>query len=283
MRRPIQIVMALVILVLAGVSIALFQKNTTATRQLADSRAAEDTARTHYAQAFNAIAEIQDSLSSISIRDGNVRLQADGLRSEQGLNAPSRTQALESISQLSASIERTKSRINDLETSLKKSGVKIASLQRVVSGMKKTLVEREEQVAALQGQVSSLQTQVTGLETTVQEDQATIEAKRKELATVFVAIGTKKELKDKGVIIQKGGALGLGKTVVPTGNPDVAAYTAIDTDHETVVSVPSEKAKVVSAQPPSSYQLTTLEGRTELRILDPVEFRKVRHLVIVTA
>lgn len=283
MRRPLQIVLVIAVILLAGVSIALFQKNRTTTRQLADTQAAGDTARTQYAQAFNAIAEIQDSLSAISLRDGNVRLQADGLRSEQGLTVPSRAQALESISQLSASIERTKARITDLESSLKKSGVRIASLQRMMTGMKKTLVEREEQVAALQGQVSSLQTQVTGLETTVQEDQATIEAKRKELATVFVAIGTKKELKDKGVIVQKGGLLGIGKTVQPTGNPDQTAYTQIDTDHETVVSVPSEKARVVSAQPPSSYQLTTLEGRTELRILDPVEFRKVRHLVIVTA
>lgn len=283
MRRPVQIALVAAVVLLAGASVVLYQKNTATAHLLAESRAAEDTARSHYAEAFNAIAEIQDSLSSITVRDGSVRLQAEGLRSEQRLTAPSRAEALESIAMLSASIERTKARIGELEASLKKSGVRIASLQRLVASLKKSVTEKEEQITALGDQVNALQTQVTGLETTVQQDQVAIEEKRKELATVFVAMGTKKELTQRGVVVSKGGLLGLGKTLQPSGVASDALYTPIDTDRETVVNVPAQKIKVVSAQPPSSYEITVLEDRTELRILDPREFRKVRHLVIVTA
>ena len=54
--------------------------------------------------------------------------------------------------------------------------------------------------------------------------------------------------------------------------------------NETVVPIPSAKAKVVSAQPPTSYVLTPgVDGKMELHITDPVEFRRVRQVVIVTA
>ena len=85
------------------------------------------------------------------------------------------------------------------------------------------------------------------------------------------------------MITTKGGVLGMGKTIQPTGVVTDAAYTAIDTDLQTVVPTPSKQAKVVSAQPPGSYELKLVDGRMELHILDPVQFRKVRQLVIVTA
>jgi hypothetical protein len=99
-----------------------------------------------------------------------------------------------------------------------------------------------------------------------------------------VAVGSKKDLATQGVIVSKGGFLGLGKTVQPTGVASAAAYTPLDTDHETVVAIPSAKARVISAQPPTSYMLTQgVDGKLELRITDPAEFRRVRQVVIVTA
>jgi hypothetical protein len=103
------------------------------------------------------------------------------------------------------------------------------------------------------------------------------------LATVFVAVGSKKELK-RGVIISKGGLLGLGKTVQPSPTASMDAFQTIDTDQETVVRTAATKAKVVSSQPANSYELRMdAEGHIELHIIDPREFRKVRQLVIVTA
>lgn len=286
MRKSAQIASIAAIVVLAAATVMLYMKNTQTSTQLADARVAEETARSQYTSAFNAIAEIQDSLSAITFRDGNIRMDASGLRAEQKLTEPGRQEALESIALLSASIQRTKEKIGELEGNLRKSGVKIVGLQKMVKNLKKSVEEKQEQVAVLTEQVNSLQTRVTGLETTVQQDQVAIEEKRRELATVYVAVGTKKELESNGLIVAKGGVLGLGKTVQLTGQYSQGTFTALDTDQETVVRAQAtkvEKVRVLSPQPRSSYELVSNGDQVELRILDPKEFRKVRHLVIMTA
>lgn len=83
--------------------------------------------------------------------------------------------------------------------------------------------------------------------------------------------------------IAKGGVLGIGKTVQPSGRFNETLFTAMDTDQETVIRAPSAKVKILSPQPVSSYELRVEGNQTEIHILDPKEFRKVKHLVIMTA
>jgi len=286
MRKPVQIALIAGLVVLAGATAVLFTKYSQTSMQLTETKTAEETARSQYANAFNAIAEIQDSLSAITFRDGNIRMVPNNLQAEQKLSEPSRREALESIALLSASIQRTKEKISELESNLRKSGVRVRGLQKMVTNLKRSVAEKQEQVATLTDQVNSLQTRVTGLETTVQQDQVAIEEKRRELATIYVAVGTKKELESNGLIVAKGGVLGLGKTVQLTGRYDQGSFTALDTDQELVVRAPAakvDKVRVLSPQPKTSYELRTTGDVVELHILDPREFRKVRHLVIMTA
>ncbi len=286
MKKPIQVALIAITVVLVGTTAALFAKYRQTSASLAETKAAEETARSHYAEAFNAIAEIQDSLSAITVRDGGIRLVPQGLQAEQRLSEPSRREALESIALLNASIQRTKEKISELEANLKKSGVKIRGLQKMVANLKHSVAEKQEQIAQLTEQVNSLQTRVTGLETTVQQDQVAIEEKRRELGTIYYVIGTKKELASSGLIVAKGGVLGLGKTVQLSGHYDQGQFTALDTDQETVVRAPVakvEKVRILSPQPTSSYELRSDGTQVELHILDPKEFRKVKHLVIMTA
>ena len=160
----------------------------------------------------------------------------------------------------------------------------------MISNLKHTVDAKEALVAQLTGRVDSLQTQVAGLETTVQEKQdaivardQTIEEKRRELGTIYYIIGTKKELASSGVIVAKGGVLGVGKTLQLSGHYDETRFTPLDTDQETVIRAPAAKVKVLSPQPSGSYQLVGTGNEVEIRILDPTQFRKVKHVVIMTA
>ena len=76
-------------------------------------------------------------------------------------------------------------------------------------------------------------------------------------------------------------AASLGRLLVERGL--LPAFTPLDTDQQTVLPIPAAKARVLSAQPPTSYELKLVEGKVELHIIDPTEFRKVRQLVILTA
>ncbi len=290
MRRPVQFALVAVVVLLAGTATVLFVQYRKAAVQYTMLKATEESTRSRYAQTIDAIAEIQDSLNAISIGDTTVQLFAQNLETEQRLTGPDGRDALDRIAILRASIIRNKQRIRQLESSLEHSGNRVTGLQRMVAGLKRTVAEKEQLVAALTGRVDTLQTRVTGLVAEVQEKQEdlrardqTIEERRRELATVYVAVGTRRDLTAAGVIVARGGLLGLGKTIQPSGAFSEAAFRPLDTDQETVIPISAAKAQVVSAQAPAGYELRLLGDKLEPRILDPREFRKVRQLVIVTA
>jgi peptidoglycan hydrolase CwlO-like protein len=290
MRKPIQIALVTVVVLLLGATGLLFLKYRQASADFASMKAAEEDTRSHYIEAFDAIAEIQDSLNAITVGEGDVQLRPRNLEVEQKLTVPSREQTLEKIAQLSASIQRTRGKIHELETRLAKSGTRVAGLQKMLAGLKQTIAEKEGQVALLSGQVDSLQTTVAGLSTEVQEAQDTIvakneviEEKRRELGTIYYVIGTKKDLATSGIIEAKGGVLGLGKTLKLSGRFDESRFTPLDTDQETSLVANATRVQVLSPQPISSYELKVEGKQVELHILDPKEFRKVKHLVIMTA
>ncbi len=205
------------------------------------------------------------------------------------MGGPSGQEALDRIAALRSGIEANKTRIVQLESSLKKCGVKTAGLERLIAGLKRTVADKEIEVAQLTSQVDSLHTTVNGLNQTVAEREDTLhtrdsqlEDRRHELATVYYVVGKKDELKKQGVIQSSGGVLGLGKTVLPAANPDPTVFTPLDTDASTTIRIPSKTARVISAQPLSSYEIVPSgENESELRILKPLEFRKIKQVVIL--
>jgi uncharacterized coiled-coil protein SlyX len=289
-RKPVQIGLIAAVLVFVGATAVLFVKYRQASADYANMKNSEESARARFAQSVQAIVEIQDSLSAIAVGDTAVRMLPGDSGGEQDLNNPDPSVALQRIGELRASISRTKDRIRQLESSLEKSGNRIAGLRNLVANLKKSVAEKEEQVAALSGRVDSLNTQVAGLQTTVEEtqdqlqnSQQALDQTQHQLATVYYIVGSKKDLTQSGVVEAKGGLLGMGKTLLPSTNANNDLFTALDTDEDLTLRINAPKAKVLSAQPASSYELTPIEGGLELHITNPEEFRKIKQVIILTA
>jgi uncharacterized coiled-coil protein SlyX len=287
-KNAIPVLSAVAILLAVATGVLFFKYRTTSTNYV-EMRAAEESSRSRYDQTIMAIAEIQDSLNAIATGDTNVTMRS-GASAELNLADPDGKQALDRIAVLRASILRNKQRIQQLESSIKKSGIKVAGLERMIANLKHSVSQKQDEVALLTSRVGELQTQVAGLETTVIQTQDTvrvkeqvIEEKREALATVYYVVGDKKELTDQGVIEAKGGVLGLGKTILPAATANQTVFTPLDTDESTVIRTSAPKARLVSAQPASSYELVLVDGQMELHILNPEEFRKIKQVVILTA
>lgn len=285
MRRPVQIALIAAVVLLAAATSVLYVRNQETTAQYADAKSREEAAEARYAQTIDAIAEIQDSLSAIAVDGG---LESTKLREEQNLTGPRSEQALEGIAQIRASISRSRQKIQQLESSLKKRGIESSGLRKLIARLKGDVADRELMVANLNRRVETLQTEVVGLNTEVRqrddqlrERESTLEEKRREIATVHYVIGDKKQLEESGVVVAKGGVLGLGKTVTPSGKIDPSVLIPLDTDAVDYVRTAAPKAKVLTPQPHSSYEMLMRDGEVVLHILDPVEFRKVRTLVIL--
>lgn len=288
MRKTLVPLLVVAFLVVGGLSAWLLVQNHNAKLAYQDLSAAEESSRQSYNRTLDAIAEIQDSLDVITPRDSAFQVVPGSLATEQEMAGPDGRRALERIATLRASIERSRERIQLLESKLKSEGDRVGGLRRMVANLNRTLDDRQKtleemsaRVEALQGQVGTLQTEVQQNHETIVAKDASLEDRRRELATVYCLVGTKQELKQKGAVVASGGLLGMGKTLLPSGQAGVGV--PLDTDVDTVVKTEAAKARVITAQPASSYELRLVDGRMELHILNPEEFRKVRQLVIVTA
>ena len=289
MRKPAVIALALISVLLLGATVVFHAKYRTSVTDYAQAIAQEEGTRLRYERAVGEIVAIQDSLNAIVLGQNETALVPAQHVGELHPPDTLHDTVLARIAMLKAAVERTKERIEALDAGLRKSGIKIAGMEKMIAGLRKSVSEKEERIAFLSTQVDTLQTrvaglstEVTGLSTEVADQQQVIAERQRELATIFYAMGTKKELTRSGVVAAKGGVLGLGKTLEPSGTINETAFTTLDTNMDNVIRIPSDKAQVLSAQPVSSYVLQPAgKGAVELRIIDPKEFCKIKHLVIL--
>jgi hypothetical protein len=297
MRRFLWIPLLVLAVVLAGSAIKLNQNLTRSRAEYTALQAAEQATRDRYGQAIGEIAAIQDSLDAIVVGDDGTRELSQQLDAEKSLTKERSDETMDRIAVIRAGVERAKTRILDLEARLQAGDEKMAGLEKLVKNLRASVAEKEVVIAQLTTRVDELQTQVAGLTTKVQEGSQLIEAqavtietqtaaiedRRRELGTVYYAIGSKKELKKAGLVVSKGGVLGLGRTLKLSGQFDASQFTAVDTDKETVIHIAAEEARLLSDQPVTSYALVQVGKEMELHILDPLAFRAVKHVIIMTS
>ena len=180
-------VIGIVILCLGAVTLMYgkVHKTETAYSQLQND---EQNTRLRYGKAINEIATIQDSLNAIVLGEKEAQLIPSSLQSERQLSETHGDEALARIAVLKAGIERTKARIEELDQTLKRNGVKIAGLEKMLVSLRRNVAHKEAEIARLTFTVDTLSTRVTGL-------TADVEDKRRELGTIYYTMGTKKALK----------------------------------------------------------------------------------------
>ncbi|TMQ55553.1 MAG: hypothetical protein E6K75_09310, partial [Candidatus Eisenbacteria bacterium] len=158
MRKSGVIALALIGLLFLGGTVLYYSKYRQSEAEFSQMTAQEHETRIKYGQAINEISMIQDSLNTIVL--GEAPLLQGHAQSEVPLPPTVRDQVLGRISMLRAGLERTKERIQALDAKLKRNGVQISGLQKMIAGLKKSVAEREESIAQLNTQVQSLQTRV---------------------------------------------------------------------------------------------------------------------------
>jgi predicted nuclease with TOPRIM domain len=279
--RSATILLSILSVLLLSVCGSLYSKTRRDATSLDTLRRNEQATRSRYERVVQEISAIQDSVSSIAVDAGLMNMT--NLGAERRLSPTGASETLARIAEL-------RTRIEDLETRLRLSDFQVAGLDNMVRQLKQGLAQKEQAVARLGVQVETLKTRVADLTTSVDQAHAliaaqsdTLEQARRELGTVYYVMGTRQALIKNGVVAAQGGVLGVGKTLRPTGKVDPAALHAVDTDEQTVIPIAATKARVITAQAPQSYSIEAVNGGLELHILDPVEFRKVRQLVIITA
>jgi DNA repair exonuclease SbcCD ATPase subunit len=170
-----------------------------------------------------------------------------------------------------------------LKRSEKASDLKIKGLESLMETLAIRMQQKDGEISALHIQLAEANNQLMVL---FQEYNLRIEELGKQeekLNAAYYCYGSSKELKEQGVISKKGGFIGIGKTAQLSEDFNKKYFTKIDISMTNHIDLRSEKVKVLTNHPSTSYQIEGEEGRAEkLVILDSDAFwSSTKFLVVV--
>ena len=205
-------------------------------------------------------------------------------KTEAALNQAQGERLKASIAQIIEQLKDNQEKIATLEKQVRNRNYNIASLKKTVERLKAENEEKAAMITALQAelaqrdaQIASLNSKLDALSNENKDQQDQLNAQDQALNTVFYTIGTKKELKAKGIL--EGGIL---KVRTLQGVVNDADFTKADLRNVSSIPLNVKKATLMTSHPEGSYTFVK-EGKviTELSITNPEEFWSVSKYLVI--
>ncbi|MCQ2219320.1 MAG: hypothetical protein MJZ33_12720 [Paludibacteraceae bacterium] len=211
-------------------------------------------------------AQMNDYLATIMMVQSNIKNIKEtemgiiqNVEGAEGVTSESKEKIQESFQSISEYIENSKKQIDQLEADLASAKQSAASFKGIVAGLKRDLKERTEEIQNLKTQLEQKDIKIAELDKAVErlnsmqdslnkvssQQAAAIKAQDEELNTAWYIIGTKKDLKAKGL---KEGDL-------KTARVNKSIFTKVDVREFDGLDLGSKKAKLYTSHPESSYSL----------------------------
>src|SRR6266446_1419188 len=246
--------------------------------ELESANAQKDSLRQEVAISSRLISDVNTELTKAKIRNNRLHVS-----SESPITASNDT--------LLARLRYVVTRVRETETALNESRERIKSLTTLSDSLRATL---DSTVGNLQSVIASQKTTIDLLTDRVNALTEENVALKDSLATGYYIVGTRDELKKRGILTEQGGGRVLfilwrtGKTLQPARNLDPRLFTSIDTRQVTQIPLPRASAqyRVASLQDLSyiaeERQDDKYTGVPSLTITSPVDFwRTSKFLVII--
>src|SRR2546427_4999372 len=229
------------------------------------------------------------ALSSRLLSDINVEIAKVKVRGR--LNVSSESPVTASSDTLIAKLRYVVTRVRETESQLSQSRERIKNLTNLSDSLRATL---DSTASNLQAVIATQKQTIDLLTDQVNTLTAENVALRDSLSTGYYVIGTKAELKKRGILTEQGGGRVLfilwrtGKTLQPARNLDPSLFTAIDTRKVTSIPLPSSRAqyRIASLQDldfiAEQRDHNKYSGVSSLTITSAVDFwRSSKFLVII--
>ena len=231
----------------------------------------------------NTINEVYKNLDRIRKREGLIQKYTTDI--EKKKDTTLKEKMLSHISSIDDYLRDSKKQLNLLKERMYANQMRTAMLEETIDDLSKALDEKEKLVVELKNRVSELGSRIAEVEGELEQKSDIIKQQTKVINTAYYIIGSKNELKEKGIIEEKGGILGIRKTKKLSSEFQTELFTAMDQTSVTSIPINSEikKVKIISPHQTESYDLVKKEeNQTLLEILDPESFWKIKYLVILT-
>ncbi len=258
-------------------------------RKLADleqASAQRDSLLQEVAVSARVLSDVSAALAKVQVRGRQIRVS-----SETPLLAQ-RDSMMQKLRYVVARVSETENRLNESQARIKNltslSDSLRASLDSTATNLGAIIEAQRATVASLTEQVTRLETENVALRDTV----ANVTEREN---TVYYIIGTKDELKQKGVIVEEGGSRVLfvlwrtGSTLAPAREIDPSLFTPINKRQVTEIRLPDAASEYRIASRQDLEYLATprteqgkITGTASLQISAPEQFwRNSKFLIIV--
>ena len=250
-------------------------------RKLADLEqvnAQKDSLMQEVAISSRLISDVNVELAKVKVRNNRLRIS-----SESPITAQNDT--------LIAKLRYVVARVQETENALNQSRERVKGLTQLSDSLRAAY---DSTVGNLQSVIASQKTTIDLLTDQVSTLTAENVALRDSLSTGYYIVGTRDELKKKGILTEQGGGRVLfvlwrtGKTLQPARNLDPSLFTAIDTRQVTQIPLPVARGeyRVASLQDLDYIAEERDDGKYRgtptLTITSPVDFwRNSKFLIII--
>lgn len=244
------------------------------------------------------IADVNGELARV--KDANVGKPTKGGAGELPNASPTeqRAQILERIKQLTDRVNEAESRLAasrqrvknltgenaTLTAQLAQYDSTITAFKAIIENQKAEIATLTEQVTALQGENKVLKADketLTSEKAALTSEKAALTTERN---TVYYVVGTKDELRKKGIIVKKGGILGIAATDVPATSLNPADFTAVDKTKTAEITLPraDKSYRILSRQDVGAAEAAPKGGyQTAIKITNAEQFWAASKFLII--
>ena len=148
----------------------------------------------------------------------------------------------------------------------------IAVMEYELDQATEAVISRDEVIDDLNAAVVAEGYEIEALSVAYEQQAAMSEELYEILNTAYVVVGTRKELKEFGIIEKGGGIKGMGSVKSLAATADDDWFVTVMIDATDVIELYCKKAKVLSLHPESSYKFIGEKDIEGLAILDRTAF-----------
>jgi len=279
-KYPIILIIATTLLTACGNKQEESEKNPLAdslsnvNTQLKSQLSQKEAALQEFIDAFN---EIQDNINQIKEKEKIVT------NSTQTGDVKSKEESIkEDIQAIYDLLNKNKMKVASLSKKLKDANIKNESLEKMIANLQSMIDEKDKEIEQLKDKIEALNIELSNLQTSYQELAQENEVKTEKLYTAYYAIGTAKELKEKGVITKEGGFIGIGKATKLKDDFNKDYFTKIDITKITSIPISAKSAKVLTTHPSNSYKIVGDKKHVDrIEIINPDEFWSASKFLVI--
>ena len=234
---------------------------------------------------FASLNEIEENLALIKEKENII---SEGTQDNLEGNSDMMDNINNDIRMIGELMEKNRQLINRLNRDIRNSNVKVAEFEKMVTRLNEQIEEKEVEISTLREELGRTNQQVDYLTATLdtlqevaRQREQIIEEKVSEMNTAFYTMGSRRELRDWGIITREGGFLGIGRTNRLNSDFDHSNFTRVDITQTREITVAGLNPIFITPHPEGTWEYRTEDEVTYLVILDPEKFWSASKYLVI--